>query len=239
MRLRNGAAPGEPDLEAPKRIDVGLNSLVSEARSGAEGAFEKLARRVHPQIHRWALARTGDVQDANDVAQEALVRMYRSLPGYDGRAAFSSWLYQVTRSAAASEGKTSIAVQLDASIARATDEPTLLIDADLRSPDLHTILEVSASPGLAEVLAGECPIEEAIIPCNSCLSLLPSGILKSSPRRLLVEGRLPRLLDSLRGEFKNIVIDAPPILPASESLLIAKAADTCLLCAMRDTSSVE
>jgi RNA polymerase sigma-70 factor (ECF subfamily) len=88
-------------LSEPTRIDESVNALVRGAQAGDEAAFERLVRRYYEQIHRWALARTGDRDDADDVAQEALVRMHRHLPGFDGRSQFSTWLYQVTRSAAA------------------------------------------------------------------------------------------------------------------------------------------
>jgi RNA polymerase sigma-70 factor (ECF subfamily) len=64
-------------------------------------AFEDLVRRHYEQIFRWALARTGDRDEADDVTQETLVRLHRHIGGFDGRSAFNTWLYQVTRSAAA------------------------------------------------------------------------------------------------------------------------------------------
>ena len=83
------------------RIDEGISALVRGAQAGDEAAFERLVRRYYEQIHRWALARTGDQDDADDVAQEVLVRLYRHLVSFDGRSVFTTWLYQVTRSAAA------------------------------------------------------------------------------------------------------------------------------------------
>ena len=83
------------------RIAEGISALVRGAQAGDEAAFEQLVRRFYEQIHRWALARTGDRDDADDVTQEALVRLHRHLAGFDGRSAFSTWLYQVTGSAAA------------------------------------------------------------------------------------------------------------------------------------------
>jgi RNA polymerase sigma-70 factor (ECF subfamily) len=88
-------------LSEPTRIDEGLQGLVRKAQAGDETAFESLVRRYYERIHRWALAKTGDPDDADDVAQEALLRMHRHLPGFDGRSQFTTWLYQVTRSAAA------------------------------------------------------------------------------------------------------------------------------------------
>ena len=87
-------------LSEPTRIDEGVQALVRGAQTGDEAAFERLVRRYYDQIHRWALARTGDPDDADDVVQEALVRLHRHLPSFDGRSQFTTWLYQVTRSAA-------------------------------------------------------------------------------------------------------------------------------------------
>ena len=81
--------------------DVEILELVTRAQAGDDEAFEKLVRRHYEQIYRWALARTGDRDEADDVTQETLVRLHRYLPGFDGRSQFSTWLFQVTRSAAA------------------------------------------------------------------------------------------------------------------------------------------
>ncbi|NIR45806.1 MAG: RNA polymerase sigma factor [Gemmatimonadetes bacterium] len=88
-------------MSEPTSIDEGVIALVERASAGDESAFESLARRYYERIHRWALARTGDPDDADDVAQEALLRMHRHLSSFDGRSRFTTWLYQVTRSAAA------------------------------------------------------------------------------------------------------------------------------------------
>ena len=83
------------------RIDETLSALIRGAKAGEEAAFEGLVRRHYEQIYRWALARTGDRDEAEDVTQETLVRLHRHIGSFDGRSAFSTWLYQVTRSAAA------------------------------------------------------------------------------------------------------------------------------------------
>jgi RNA polymerase sigma-70 factor (ECF subfamily) len=88
-------------LSEPTRIDDNVPALIRGALAGDETAFDDLVRRYYEQIYRWALARTGDRDDAEDVTQETLVRLHRHLPSFDGRSRFSTWLYQVTRSAAA------------------------------------------------------------------------------------------------------------------------------------------
>ncbi len=64
-------------------------------------------------------------------------------------------------SAASGEGKTSVATALAVSISEATQQPTLILDADLRDPDVATLLGVPDEPGVAEVLSGQVAAEDA------------------------------------------------------------------------------
>jgi capsular exopolysaccharide synthesis family protein len=143
-------------------------------------------------------------------------------------------------SAANNEGKTSIAVQLAVSSARASGEMALLIDADMRSPDVHKVLEVSMSPGLSEVLEGDCSVEDAIITdWSKRVHILPAGKLAGSPHKLVGNGALKAVLEKVRSSYRYVIIDTPPILAAGEALVFAKAADASLICAMRDVSRME
>jgi capsular exopolysaccharide synthesis family protein len=128
---------------------------------------------------------------------------------------------------------------LAVSIASATNRPTLLVDGDMRSPDVHRIFDIERSPGLSEVLRGECPVKEAIeTEFSPTLHLLTAGDADGSPHRLLGGGALAHVLDELRKTYDYIVLDTPPILPASEALLIASAADSAILCVRRDFSRI-
>ncbi len=143
-------------------------------------------------------------------------------------------------SAVSREGKTSVAIQLALSIARSCDAPTLLIDGDLRCPEIHRIFEIERTPGLAELLQGTCSQREAIeTEYGPALHLLTAGKLSAVPHKLLGNEAFPRLLDDLKSRYRYIVIDTPPILPASESLMIARAADASVVCARRDFSRLE
>ncbi len=140
-------------------------------------------------------------------------------------------------SAANNEGKTSVASQLAVSIARASGKPTLLIDGDMRSPDVHRVFEIPLTPGLAEVLADECTIEDAIVTSwSKHVHLIPAGRLAVSPHKLLGNGNVKSLLQKVQTCYRYIVIDTPPVLAAAEALVLAKAADASLICAMQDVS---
>jgi capsular exopolysaccharide synthesis family protein len=142
-------------------------------------------------------------------------------------------------SAISGEGKTSLASQLALSISRASGEPTLLIDADMRSPDIHKVFQVAQEPGLAQVLDRQCSAQDAIVTgWSRNLHILPAGKLGKSPHKLLGAGALSSVLDELRATYRYIIIDTPPVLSASESLVFCKAAEGVLVCTMRDVSRV-
>lgn len=83
-----------------RRLEAEVVDLIPRAQAGDAGARDALLRRCHGTVYRWALALTADGDEAEDVAQEVLVRVYRYLPGFSGRARFTTWLYRLTRNAA-------------------------------------------------------------------------------------------------------------------------------------------
>lgn len=73
--------------------------LVRRAADGNDDAFRTLVRRVHPRLRRWALAKTGDPDTADEVVQQTLIRMYRGLAGFSGDSTLTSWLYRILSNA--------------------------------------------------------------------------------------------------------------------------------------------
>jgi polysaccharide biosynthesis transport protein len=141
-------------------------------------------------------------------------------------------------SAASQEGKTSLTAQLANSLARSTGKSVLMIDGDMRAPDLHELFGIPKDPGLVKVLSGACPLQEAVkrTAMNPLVHLLPAGRATRNPHSLLGQGTLKALLAELRKEYEYIVIDTPPVLSASESLGMAKLADGVLICTLCDSS---
>jgi RNA polymerase sigma-70 factor (ECF subfamily) len=76
-----------------------IDELVERAQAGDVRAFEALVDSQLPRIRRYARAFTPMEHDADDLAQEALLRVYRSLRSFRWQSAFSTWLYAVVRSA--------------------------------------------------------------------------------------------------------------------------------------------
>lgn len=75
--------------------------LVRRAQEGDDVAFTRLVREVYPRVYRWALVQTISPDDAEDVAQAALVRMHRHIREFRHGARFTTWLYAIVRRAAA------------------------------------------------------------------------------------------------------------------------------------------
>ena len=140
-------------------------------------------------------------------------------------------------SAVGGEGKTTLAAQLAGRCANA-GLTTLLIDADLRRPSLGEILEVPEGPGLAEVLLGEADPEAAMVVIGNAggFHLLPAGGGGHDPSRLLQGERLGQLLASLREAFDIVLIDAPPVLPVPDALLVGRWTDGAVVAVRHDSS---
>jgi capsular exopolysaccharide synthesis family protein len=209
------------------------HSLEQQASLTVLGEITHLPVRKH-------LQRSGshsDICHETRLFQESVESLRTSLSLSDSLAGIR--VLAVT-SAVKHEGKTSVAVQLAISFAQATGQPVLLIDGDMRSPDCHRVFEAPVEPGLTRVLAGQCSLEEAIVGSSRFnVDLLPAGKLHVSPHVLLGNGAWKSLMASIPSHYRYIVIDTPPVLAASEALVLAKAADASLVCAMCDVSRME
>ena len=135
----------------------------------------------------------------------------------------------VLTSATPGEGKTTLSAHF--AIANADHgKKTLLVDGDLRRPSLHAKFALTPNQGLANVLTGELPWQDAVIPIDgkANLSLLPAGI-GSHRAADLIGPRLATLLDEFGKEYDMVILDAPPLLGFAEGLQMASAADGVLI----------
>lgn len=82
------------------RLNEAAARCVERARRGEAEAFTELVRLCRSLIYRWSVVATGDPDDAEDVAQEVLVRLHDHLGRYRSGSRFTSWLYRITRNAA-------------------------------------------------------------------------------------------------------------------------------------------
>lgn len=134
-------------------------------------------------------------------------------------------------SAMPGEGKTMTSVNLALTAARsAPDRRILLLDADMRRSQVASMLGIKAKPGLAELLAGECQLGEAVRRFRSTrLAIIPAGATPEEPTQLLASRGMKELLRALRDNFDEIYIDLPPTLPFADAALVAGQSDGVLM----------
>ncbi len=131
----------------------------------------------------------------------------------------------VITSSIPAEGKSFVASNLSTIFAQA-NEPTLLIDADMRKGNLHQVFGLKPKNGLSTLLTGMCSIEEAISTTSvPNLSMLSAGPYTPNPTELLGSERLPLILRELEKKYKRIIIDSTPILNVSEALILGDKCD--------------
>ena len=107
-----------------------------------------------------------------------------------------------------------------------TGAKVLLIDADLRRPRCHRVFAMDKEPGLTEVLTGGRAVFEMIRPTQvDGLSILTSGSLPPNPTELLGSEKMKKILAEVASSFDFILIDSPPVLPVSDSVLLSTIVD--------------
>lgn len=130
------------------------------------------------------------------------------------------------------EGKTTAAVNLAVTLAQLGDR-TLLVDSDLRKPGVRRALNLNVGKefGLSSYLAGVAPLDAVTVPhpLISNLAAMPTGPIPPSPADLLSSHRMREALVSLRQRYKFIVIDSPPIMAATDAVIVSALADGALL----------
>src|SRR6266849_959740 len=124
------------------------------------------------------------------------------------------------------EGKTLVGNNLAHALARQQNCRVLLIDADLRRPDLHLGFGAPSSLGLSEYLKGEAT-EMAVIQRGlpEYLCFIAGGNKPENPAELLANGNLKSLLETVGPVFDWVILDSPPTLPVADALTLAEICD--------------
>jgi polysaccharide biosynthesis transport protein len=130
------------------------------------------------------------------------------------------------------EGKTTAAANLAVTLAQLGDR-TVLVDADLRKPGVGRLLNLGSGKyaGLSSYLAGVSSLDLVSIPHPAIPNLvaIPTGPLPPNPADLLSSHKLVEAIAELRTKFKFIVIDSPPIMAATDAVILSVQADGVLL----------
>jgi len=130
------------------------------------------------------------------------------------------------------EGKTTAAVNLAVTLAQLGDK-TLLVDADLRKPGINRALSLvdGKHAGLSSYLAGVSSLDLITVPHPAITNLaaIPTGPIPPNPADLLSSRRLTELIAELRTRYKFVVIDSPPIMAATDAVILSVLVDGVLL----------
>ena len=144
----------------------------------------------------------------------------------------------VLTSALSGDGKTTSASNLAVTLAQ-QNKRVLLIDAETRRGNLHTLFGIEAQPGFFDLLYGQATPGECIrrvaLEGTGHLDVLPSGgAPNANAADLLVAGRLAPFFERLRSQYDYVIIDTPPLNLFSDAALIGTHADATLLVARAD-----
>ncbi len=130
------------------------------------------------------------------------------------------------------EGKTTAAANLAVTLAQLGDK-TVLVDADLRKPGVGRLLNLGTGKyaGLSSYLAGVSTLDLVTVPHPVIpnLAAIPTGPLPPNPADLLSSHKLTEAIAELRTKYKFVVIDSPPIMAATDAVILSVLADGVLL----------
>lgn len=127
-------------------------------------------------------------------------------------------------SSIASEGKSTTCLNMAITFAEAGTK-TLLIDCDLRVPNVGKLLNDDSKKGLSNILVNDCTIEEALHPTQyKNLDVILSGSIPPNPTELLASDAMQALMDELSGKYDYILLDAPPVNVVTDAVIISRLA---------------
>jgi len=136
----------------------------------------------------------------------------------------------VVTSAGPGEGKTTTSVNLAMSYGYERELDTCLVEADLRTPSVHTLLSERPPVGVTEVLEGDARLEDALVHVpGTRLTVLSVRSVPTQPAELLASRRMYTLLEELQERFGLVILDAPPVLGLPDATALVDLADAALL----------
>jgi polysaccharide biosynthesis transport protein len=222
-------------VKSPDDIEslAGLPSLAVvpslPSSNGYHGKWPKLAHKAVAQVASGPRVETLSHTQPKSQISEAFRALRTSL--LLSQAEHPPQVILVT-SALPREGKTTSAVNLAVTLAQLGDR-TLLLDSDMRKPGIRRALNLTLGKeiGLSSYLAGVATLDEIIFPHPTInnLATVTTGPVPPSPADLLSSHRMREAISELRRRFKFIVIDSPPVMAATDAVIVSSLTDGVLL----------
>ena len=135
----------------------------------------------------------------------------------------------------AGEGKSTVAGNLAYTFFQ-NGKRVLILDCDLRKPSLHRKFNVSNEEGLADVLVGTSKLNNVMKKIDDNLYLLTTGTLPPNPAEIIGSNTMENFLEQCKINFDYIILDTPPILPVTDSKLLAIKADATVVVVRSEVS---
>jgi capsular exopolysaccharide synthesis family protein len=204
-------------VKAPEHLADGLRLPLV----GVVPRMRRLAE-LHRGGHLWTpgLPRSAEADAFRNIRASLL-----GLTGAGGRAAVTLLI----TSAKAGEGKSTTALNLAATCARA-GERTLLIDADFRRPSLGPVFATEPALGLADVLREDLPWPRTLLRTGvPNLDFMPVGDVSDTPIELLGTLEMHQLLAAVAGHYHRVIIDGPAVLGLADCRMVGRMVDAALL----------
>jgi capsular exopolysaccharide synthesis family protein len=198
-----------------------LGVLPSISPNGAKSSEEKLAT-----VNRGDPASRAPAVQIGRTSVEA----YRSLRTSILLSANPVPKVLLITSALPSEGKTTVTVNLGATLA-SLGSKVVILDCDMRRPCCHRSTGVENNPGFVRCLTGHVSLADAILPVPGVpnLSVIPCGPVPPNPAEVLSSPVTLELINKLRSQFEYVLIDSPPLLSVSDSRILSTLTDAVVL----------
>ncbi|MGB3764993.1 MAG: polysaccharide biosynthesis tyrosine autokinase [Phormidesmis sp.] len=133
-------------------------------------------------------------------------------------------------SALPGDGKSTVSASL-AKVATAMGQRVLIVDVDLRKPQVHSRLEISNDCGLSNLIAGDLPLKSAVqqVGTSRQLFALTAGQLPPDPTKLLASQKMQQLMETFERCFDLVIYDSPPTTGLADVSLIGRQTDGLVL----------
>jgi len=185
-----------------RQVEIDLARLASQGYLTPDSARARIADEF--RIMKRPLVSNIQAAQGTGASRNALIMVTSALPG---------------------EGKTFVSINLAISLASELDSTVMLVDADVARPSVLQRLGLPSAPGLLDLLTdSSLGMSDVLLRTNiEKLTLLPAGRPHGRATELLASDAMNRLLDELARRYPDriLVFDAPPLLPSTESRVLA------------------
>ncbi|HEX7643159.1 MAG TPA: polysaccharide biosynthesis tyrosine autokinase [Burkholderiaceae bacterium] len=218
-------------IEDPRRLEKVLGARVVYTTIPHSEAQRGLPGKRHPEHEELPLLAHAD---PGDIAIESL-RNFRTV-FQNANARFRNNVVLIS-GPTPGVGKSFVSMNF-AAVMAASGKRVLLVDADLRKGNLHRHFGLARDRGLSEVIRGSCAAKDAIHNgIHENLDFLSTGALPPNPSEFLLHRNFGELMRQLSAEYDYVLLDPPPILAVSDTLVIAAHAGAIFILARANVTS--